>query len=162
MRKFFAIGLFICVFLLGAAMSLQYFSNLNPCPLCVIERVLVAIIAIIYLIALIHNPRRLGQIFYLCSLICIASINFFISARHVWLQGLPPEKIPNCGPDLSYLLETLPIDEVLIFVLKGSGSCAEISWTFLKFSLAQWSLLSFGLLLIYNFLPFIIFRAPKT
>ncbi len=118
--------------------------QLNPCPLCVFQRVGLIGLGIISLIAFLHNPASNGfKRFYafLGSLSILWSAG--VAARHVWLQSLPPDQVPSCGPGLDYWLDTLPLRAVFEQVLTGSGECALVDWTFLGQSLPVWSLVFF-------------------
>jgi disulfide bond formation protein DsbB len=66
-----------------------------------------------------------------------------VAGRQVWLQYLPPDQVPECGPGLEYMLEVYPLGETLAKILKGTGDCAEVDWTFLELSIAEWALISF-------------------
>lgn len=131
------------------ALYLQYVEGLIPCPLCVFQRVGLIFMGIFSLIALLHNPKiflfRRGY-----SLLAFLSIAWSagVAARHVWLQHLPPDKVPSCGAGLEYMMETFPILSVMRQVLTGSGECALIDWTFLGQSLPFWSLVFFGILAV--------------
>lgn len=131
------------------ALYLEHVQGLNPCPLCVFQRIGLIAMGLIALIALLHNPLKNSmRRFYafLASLGILWSAG--VAARHVWLQHLPPEQVPSCGPGLDYLVDVLPMKTVLQQVLSGSGECAEIDWTFLGQSLPTWSLVVFSVLLM--------------
>lgn len=130
------------------ALYLEHVKGLAPCPLCIFQRVGLMALGFFALLALAHNPRQrwLRMFYSLLSVIAIAW-SFAVAARHVWIQHLPPDKAPSCGPGLDYLLEALPFKSVLQEVLTGSGECAKIDWTLIGFSLPAWSLLFFGVLL---------------
>ena len=148
----FVSGLLVVASIVGMAFALylEHVQGLNPCPLCIFQRVGLIGLGIISLIAFIHNPiSNAFKRFYafLGSLSILWSTG--VAARHVWLQNLPPDKVPSCGPGLDYWLDTLPMKSVLQQVLSGSGECAVVDWTLLGFSLPVWSLLFFaGLLAI--------------
>ena len=129
-----------CASLLGFALYSQHVDYLDPCPLCVFQRVVFFSMGAIALLAAIHNPARTGQQVYAWLIVVSAVIGALIAGRHVWLQGLPPGDVPECGPGLNYMLENFPITEVLSTVLQGSGSCAEVLWTFLGMSMPKWTL----------------------
>ena len=93
------------------------------------------------LLAAIHNPGRLGQQIYAWLLVASATVGAFIAGRHIWLQSLPADEVPECGPGLNYMLENFPLTEVLSTVLRGSGSCAEVIWSFVGMSMPQWTLI---------------------
>jgi disulfide bond formation protein DsbB len=133
------------------ALYLEHGVGLTPCPLCVFQRIGLIGLGIISLIAFLHNPKS-NLVKRLYALLGSLSILWSVSmaARHVWLQNLPPDKVPSCGPGLEYWLDTLPLKSVLNQVLTGSGECAAIDWTFLGQSLPVWSLLFFSLLLLVS------------
>lgn len=136
---------------MGFALYLEHVVGLNPCPLCVFQRVGLIGMGLFSLIALLHNPASKGlrKGYSILSTLAI-SWSVGVAARHVWLQNLPPEQVPSCGPGLDYLVEALPFKSVLQQVLSGSGECAEIDWIFLGQSLPVWSLVFFTVLLLIN------------
>ena len=134
---------------LSFALYLEHVKGLEPCPLCIFQRVGLIGMGLIALIALIHNPvSNLFKRFY--ALLATLSIGWSVgvAARHVWIQHLPADQVPSCGPGLNYLVDALPMQAVLKEVLSGSGECAAIDWTFLGQSLPVWSLLYFILILL--------------
>ncbi len=143
-----------------ALFFLQQHMGLTPCPLCIFQRVGLMVMGGFALIAAVFNPKtkivRLGL--WLGSLIGIGWATG-VAARHVWLQHLPADQVPACGPGLNYWLDTLPVSEVLNQVFAGSGECAAIEWTFLELSIPEQSLIFFSLLIITHlFILFRIFR----
>jgi disulfide bond formation protein DsbB len=130
-----------CVSLLGFAYYNQYVDYLDPCPLCIFQRVVFFWMAVFAILAAIHDPGRLGQRIYAWLIVASAAIGASIAGRHVWLQSLPADEVPECGPGLNYMLENFPITEVLSSVLRGSGSCAEVLWTFMGMSMPKWTLI---------------------
>jgi protein dithiol:quinone oxidoreductase len=136
---------------MGFALYLEHVQGLNPCPLCVFQRVGLISLGVFSLLGFLHNPKGnvLKRIYSLLgSLGILWSLG--VAARHVWLQTLPPDKVPSCGPGLDYLVDALPLKSVLQQVLSGSGECAVIDWTFLGQSLPVWSLVFFALLTILS------------
>lgn len=126
------------------ALYLEHVQGLNPCPLCVFQRVGLIVMGLFALIGLLHNPcssvvKRVYTLLGTLGILWSAGV----ATRHVWLQNLPPEKVPSCGPGLDYLVDALPLKSVLQQVLSGSGECAVIDWTFLGQSLPVWSLVFF-------------------
>jgi disulfide bond formation protein DsbB len=132
-----------CACLLGFGYYLQFYKGLEPCPLCIFQRVCYALLGLVSLTAVLHNPARSGVRVYaaLSALPTIAGITF--AARQTWLQHLPPEQVPACGPGLDYWMKTLPIAETFKKVFRGTGECAAVDWTFLGLSIAEWSLICF-------------------
>jgi disulfide bond formation protein DsbB len=134
-------GFAVCCGLMGFALFAQHVLLLDPCPLCVFQRVAVISIGLIFLVAALHNPSGAGRIVYSLLLALAAIAGATVAGRHAWLQQLPPDQVPSCGPGLDYMLDTLPFTEVLSTVFKGSGECAEIVWQFLGLSMPAWVLI---------------------
>jgi len=126
--------------LLGYALYIQYHDFLDPCPLCIIQRVAFIWIGAAALLALLLKPARLGQRLYSWLIALGAGFGAAVAGRHVWLQQLPADQVPECGPGLNYMLDNFPLSEVLSTVLRGSGSCAETDWTFIGLSMPAWAL----------------------
>ncbi|MGD9601094.1 MAG: disulfide bond formation protein B [Gammaproteobacteria bacterium] len=132
-----------CLALLGYGYYLQFHDGLEPCPLCVFQRVCFMAVGAIALIAAAHGGRFRPAAAY-CGLVFLgASTGAGIAGRQVWLQHLPADRVPECGPGLDFLLEMYPLTETIRTVLRGSGDCAKVDWTFLGLSIAEWSLLCF-------------------
>jgi len=142
-RRSYLLGALVCAGLMGYALYVQYVIGLEPCPLCVMQRIAVIACGVVFVVGAIHNPGRLGAIVYSLVIILFAGTGAAIAARHVWLQTLPPDQVPACGPGLSYMLETLPLTDVLTRVFKGSGECAEVGWEFLGLAIPAWTLVFF-------------------
>lgn len=126
-----------------AILFLSGHLDLAACPLCMTQRVFVGAWGVIALLAAIHNPSGWGNRVYgtLCSLAALGGAA--VAGRHVWLQHLPEELVPACGPPLEYLVDTLPFSEVIATVLMGDGNCAETQWTFLGLSIPEQTLIVF-------------------
>jgi disulfide bond formation protein DsbB len=134
--------------LVFAIYYLEGILYLEPCPLCMVDRAILVLIGLIALIALMHNSSGIMLWMYTGLGSLFTGLGIAVSARHIWLQGLPPDQVPECGPDLSYMLDVFPLAEVIKKVLSGSGQCAEVSWTFLGLTIPQQTLLLFVLLLV--------------
>jgi protein dithiol:quinone oxidoreductase len=150
-RLSYLLGAMVCAGLMGYALFVQYGLKLEPCPLCVFQRVAVIGAGVVFLIAGVHNPGRAGATVYALLILLVAGAGAAVAGRHVWLQGLPPDKVPACGPGLSYMLETLPFSDVLSTVFKGSGECATIDWRFLELSMPGWTLVFFLSMIVAAF-----------
>jgi protein dithiol:quinone oxidoreductase len=137
------IGFAACAALMGYALYSQHVGGLQPCPLCVFQRVALIALGVVLLAAGLHDPGRRGARVYgvLAGLSALAGV--VVAGRHVWLQNLPPEAVPSCGPGLDYLLDTFPLGEALKQVFSGSGECAQVDWTFLGLSMPAWVLIWF-------------------
>ena len=140
---FAGLALLAIVSMLFARVYLEAYLGLEACPLCMTQRVAVIGWGLFALAAAIHNPGTRGVRIYagLCAL--FAAGGGAIAARHVWLQHLPEDQVPACGPSLEYMLETLPFTETIGLVLMGDGNCAETMWTFLGLSIPEQTLLLF-------------------
>jgi disulfide bond formation protein DsbB len=134
-----------CAGLLGYGYYLQYFDGQDPCPLCLLQRGFYYAIGITFVIAAVHGPARLGRRIYAFAGFLLALGGGGVATRQVYLQHLPPEQVPACGPDLFYMLDNFPIARTLQMLLRGSGQCAEVHWRFLGLSIAEWSLVWFAL-----------------
>jgi len=141
-------GVFILIVLaiaaaFGYALKTQYVDGLQPCPLCMTQRGFYVLTATFALIGALHNRARsvYGTLVALAALGGVA-----VAGRQVWLQHLPKDQVPACGPSLEYMLQTLPMGDVLARMFKGDGNCAVVDWQLLGFSMAEWSLLCFVVL----------------
>ena len=136
----------VSVLLLGYGYWLQFVEHLEPCPLCIFQRIAFMALASTGLIAVLHNPSSLGRRLYAVLGVCFSLGGSLVAARHVWLQSLPPDRVPECGPGLDYLIEVFSFTEMLGKVFTGSGECATIDWSFLYLSMPAWALIWFVLL----------------
>jgi disulfide bond formation protein DsbB len=156
----YTLGFLVCAGLLAFAYYLQYFQGQEPCPLCMLQRVAFLDMAVVFAVAAVHGPARRGAIVYSALLFVMAAMGAGIAARQVWLQHLPANKVPACGPGLEYMLERFPLAEALKKIFAGSGECAEVTWRFLGLSIAEWSLLWLIVLGVYA--VYVALRAPRA
>lgn len=134
------LGFFACAGLMAYALYAQYQLGLEPCPLCMFQRVAVIVLGLLFGVAALHGAGVFGRRVY-ALLIAIAAIaGAAVAGRHLWLQSLPPERVPSCGPGLEYMLQTFPLLETLRTVLSGSGECAQVDWRFLGLAMPGWVL----------------------
>ncbi len=145
-RAGYIAGAVLCAGLLGFGLYLQYVDGQEPCPLCIFQRVAFMALGAVFLMAAVHGPGKTGARVYAVLGGVAALTGAGLAARHVWLQSLPADQVPACGPGLSYMLEQFPLMRLLEKVLTGSGECAEAGWRFLGLTIAGWSLLWFVLL----------------
>ena len=139
---FLAIG-GICAVLISVALYMEYVMGLEPCPLCMLQRWAVVGTGIVSLAVAAIGPRgwgiRLGGI----GVALASAMGVTLAGRQLWLQNLPEDAVPPCGPGYDYLRETFPLTEVIRMAFEGSGDCAEIQWTFLGLSIPGWTLVFF-------------------
>jgi len=145
-RLGYAAGFLVCAGLMGFALYLQYYEYQDPCPLCLLQRVVFIVLMALFLVAALHGPGRVGATVYGGLLFVVAAIGAVIATRHVWLQHLPKDRVPECGPGLEFMLRKFPLTQALEKVLTGSGECAEAGWTLFGLTIAGWSLVWFVLL----------------
>lgn len=150
-----ALGFLACAVLMGYALYAQHALGLSPCPLCIFQRVAVIVVGVLFLLAALHDPAGGGAKLY-GGLIDLAALGgILISARHIWIQAQPPGTVAACGADLDYLLEIMPVTEVVNKVLTGSGECGAVDWTLLGLSMPWWVLMALVVLggwgLVVNF-----------
>jgi disulfide bond formation protein DsbB len=148
-RALFALAALACALLLAFGYFLQYRQGLEPCPLCLVQRGFFYAVFAVCLVATIHGPARGARIAYGVLAALFALGGAAVASRQVWLQHLPADKVPQCGPDLFFMLENLPLATTLQKLVAGSGECAKVDWTFLGLSIAEWSLGWFVALALY-------------
>jgi len=137
------------VFLMAVALYMEHVMHLEPCPLCIFQRVAVISAGLIALIAAIHNPKATGVKIYGGLIVLSSLAGAALSGRQLWLQSLPEDQVPACGPGLNYLMDIFPVTEVIRMVLEGDGSCAEVVFQFLGLSIPGWTMIGFiGLILM--------------
>jgi len=146
----FALGALVCALLLGFGFYLQYGKGLEPCPLCLVQRGFFMAVMAVYIVAAMHAPGRRGTVLYSLGAALFALGGAVVAGRQVWLQHLPADKVPQCGPDLYFMLENFPFSRTLKTLISGTGECAAVDWTFLGLSIAEWSLAWFSALLVYS------------
>lgn len=154
------LGFLACAGLMAYALYAEHVLGLSPCPLCIFQRVAVIALGVVFLIAALHGPGRTGARVYgvLAAITALAGIA--ISARHIWIQAQPPGTVAACGADLDYLLEIMPLTEVVSKVLTGSGECGTVDWTFLGLSMPWWVLISLAVLMLWALAVNIFARQP--
>ena len=134
-------GAAVCTGMMGFAFYAQYRLLLDPCPLCILQRVAVISLGIVFLLAALHNPSRWGDRVYGALLALVTIAGAAVAGWHVRLQNLPAEDVPSCGPGLDYMLENFPLGDALQMVFKGSGECAEVVWRLFGLSMPSWVLI---------------------
>ena len=150
-RLGYVLGFLVCAGLMVFALYLQFGMDLDPCPLCILQRIAVVAMGIVFLIAAIHNPERPGARVYAFLQLILGGAGAALAARQLWLQSLPKDQVPVCGMSLSYMLDTLPLTDTLRKVLEGSGECAEKAWEFLHLSIAGWTFVFFVAAIVATF-----------
>jgi disulfide bond formation protein DsbB len=140
MRTWFAAGAAVCALLLGFGYFLQYVQGLDPCPLCQVQRAFYYGVGLSFIAGALHAPRGKIAMLYPSLAAAFAVGGIGTAGRQVWLQHLPADKVPQCGPDLDFMLKNLPLSRTLEKLFTGTGECAVVDWSFLGLSIAEWSL----------------------
>jgi len=139
-------GFVMCVVLMAYAYYSQFHGGLEPCVLCIFQRVAVIILGIIFLIAFLHDPKIVGARIYGTLLFISAAAGSAVSIRHIYVQHLPDYLTPPCGPGLNYMFKTLPLNKFIIKAFTGTADCSVITWRFLGLSMPEWVLIWFVIL----------------
>ena len=134
-------GFLICAGLIAYALYAQFHLQLDPCPLCIFQRIGVVALGLVFLIAALHDPRGWGTRVYAVLIVVAALATVAVAARQLYIQHLPPGAIPSCGAPLSMMLKFMPVTAVIRKVLSGSGECSVINWTFLGLAMPAWVLI---------------------
>ncbi len=135
-------GFLACAGMTAYALYAQFQLYLDPCPLCIFQRVAVIGLGIVFLLATLHNPSAWGNRVYVALLALVTAGGVAVAGRHVWLQNIPPDDVPSCGPGLGYMLDNFPLGDALRMAFTGSGECAEIHWQLLGLSMPAWVLIA--------------------
>jgi len=135
-------GTLACVALLAYALYAQYRLGLEPCPLCIFQRVAVFALGLVFLAAAVQHPRGAGRYVYATLLGLAALTTAGLAMRHVYIQSQPPGSIPACGAPLDVMLKFSPLSDVVRKVLSGGGECSQINWTFAGLAMPAWVLIA--------------------
>lgn len=157
-RSLFALVGGACVLLMAVALYMEYVMGLEPCALCMLQRWAVIGVGLVALLAAIVGPRGWGIRLGGAGVALAAGLGAALAGRQLWLQSLPEDEVPPCGPGYDYLRETFPLTEVIRMAIEGSGDCAEIQWTFLGLSIPGWTLLFFAGVVVAGL--FLMVRGP--
>jgi disulfide bond formation protein DsbB len=136
------VGFVACAALMAYALYAQHVLGYEPCPLCIFQRVAVIALGVVFFVAWLHGPGAIGARVYGALLGIVAVLGGLVAWRHLWIIAQPPGTVAECGAGLDYMLDVLPLREVLAKVLTGSGECAKVSWRFLGLTMPAWVLAS--------------------
>jgi disulfide bond formation protein DsbB len=136
------LGALACGALLAYAYYAQYVLHLEPCPLCMFQRVGIFALGVLFVAAALHDPSRWGRRVYAALLVLAALATIGVAARQLYIQSLPPGTVAACGASLDFMLKVFPLTDVLVKVLTGSGECARIDWRFLGLAMPAWVLIA--------------------
>ena len=131
-------GFLACAGMMAYALYAEHVLMLMPCPLCVFQRMAVIALGIIFLVAAIHNPAGNGRRVYAALVLLAGGAGVGVAGRHVWLQNLPADEVPACGPGFNYIMDSFPVADALKMIFTGSGECATTDWQFIGLSMPAW------------------------
>lgn len=144
-------GFLACAGMLAFGYYLQFAVGLEPCPLCILQRIMLLATGVAFLVAAVHHPAgRSGAGIYAGAIALCAVTGAAIAARHTWIQHLPEDQRPACGPSLDFMLSTFGPVNSLGRILRGSGECGKVDWTLLSFSIPEWTLAVFLALTVWG------------
>ncbi|MCO6055860.1 disulfide bond formation protein B [Pseudomonas sp. MOB-449] len=149
-RSLFLLAFLACVAVMGGALYLEHALGLEPCPLCIVQRIFIIGFGIICLIAALHGPERMGRRIYAALALLFAVGGAATAGRQVWLQSVPADQLPACLPSLDYIMEALPFQDIVKLMLHGTADCAEVTWTLFGMSIPEWSLLAFAGCILFS------------
>jgi disulfide bond formation protein DsbB len=162
-RTLSALGFLSCAGGIAFALYLQYGRGLEPCPMCIFQRIAMIAAGLVFLVAMLHGPQAGGRWIYAVLAALAGGTGAGIAGRQVWLQSLPADQVPACGPSLDYLLHMLPVAKVITMVLKGDGSCAKIEGVWLGITLPGWTLITFVALFLFALAtPILAYRQKRS
>lgn len=139
-------GFIVCAALLAYAYYVQFALGVEPCPMCIFQRIVFISMGIVFLVGAIQSPGVKGRRNYAGLLALVACIGVGIAARHLWVQHQPPNPMVGCAPGWNYMVSNFPIGKTLRMAFTGTADCAKVSWPILGLSMPFWSMLSFLLL----------------
>jgi len=137
-------GFLACAGMMGFALYAQYVLFLEPCPMCVFQRVATIAVGLVFLIAALHNPGQTGSRVYGAFIALFAGIGVGIATWHVRLQNMPADEVPSCGPGFEYIMDNFALFDALGMIFKGSGECAEVVWSLFGLSMPSWVIIGLG------------------
>ncbi len=140
-RSLNLLGFACCLSLMAYALYAEHVLMLMPCPLCILQRLAVFALGIVFLLAAMHDAGGAGRYIYAALMMLATLAGATVAGWHVWLQNLPADQVPTCGPGLDYMLESFPLADVLKMIFSGSGECASVDWQLLGLSMPAWVLI---------------------
>ena len=141
-------GFLACAGMMGFALYAQYVLYLEPCPLCVFQRIATILTGFVFLAAAVHNPGSAGSKVYAALLTLTAGFGVGVAIWHIRLQNMPAAEVPSCGPGFEYIMDNFALFDALSMIFEGSGECAEVVWRMLGLSMPSWVLIGLGGLLV--------------
>jgi len=142
-KKGYLLGFISSFGLVGLALWIQTHYNLNPCPLCISQRIIFLGLGLLFLFAAFVKPSTMLKKIMTLLMVLTALGGVGVAARHWWLQANRESMIADCGVGFDYMFDNFPLQKALTLVFKGTGDCAAIDWTLLGLSIPQMSLIAY-------------------
>ena len=137
-------GFLACAGMMGFALYAQYALFLDPCPLCVFQRIATISLGVVFLLAFLHNPGNVGSKVYAALVTLTAGFGVGVATWHVRLQNMPTDEVPSCGPGFEYIMDNFALFDALSLIFEGSGECADVVWRLLGLSMPSWVIIGLG------------------
>ncbi|MDC0127071.1 disulfide bond formation protein B [Methylophilaceae bacterium] len=157
-KKINLFGSLLAFILVGLAVAIQAQFNLEPCPLCVTQRIVFIVIGCLFLLFSFFNPSQFIRFFHLSSLLITNIVGIVFAIKHILIQSKWITVPAECGIDLDYMFENFPLTEAFSLLFKGTGDCSEIDWVFLGVTLPQLALIAY---IMFGALTFYIYKKIK-
>jgi len=134
---------FVCAGLVGASFFVEHVLGIEPCPLCIIQRLTYIGLIPVFLAAAVTRPHGRAQraLFWTAAALTLAGLG--VAGYQTQLQLFPAPVVASCSASLSYMLDTMAVTDVLARMLHATGDCSDTSFKILGFTLAQASLVIF-------------------
>ena len=142
-RSLFFVAFIGTLLLMGGALYLEHYVGLTPCPMCILQRICVIAFGLVCLLAALQGPAHVGRRIYAGTALLFVLLGGGTAARQIWLQSVPPDQLGSCLPSLEFMINALPMQDIVRLVFQGTADCAEVKWTLLGMSVPEWSLLAF-------------------
>ncbi|BAU77178.1 disulfide bond formation protein B [Metapseudomonas furukawaii] len=149
-RQLFLLAFLACVAVMGGALYLEHALGLEPCPLCIVQRVFIVAFGLVCLVAALHGPATIGRRVYAVLALLFSGLGAAAAGRQIWLQNIPADQLPACLPSFDYMIEAWPVLQILTTMLHGTADCAEVTWTLFGMSIPEWSLLAFAGCILFS------------
>jgi disulfide bond formation protein DsbB len=157
-RRFHGLVAFAAFVLLAVAFYMEYQMGLEPCPLCMLQRIVFFCVGVVSLVSALTASEKARKVFS-WIVVVLSFVGAALAIRHLYLQSLPMDELPACLPGLSYMFEVFPWQEIMQAMVMGTGECGDVVWTLFGLSIPGWTLVAFVGMAIVNIV--IALRANK-
>lgn len=147
-RFAYLLGLLIVAGILATGFYLEYVEGIMPCPLCTLQRICFGVCGVLFLIGLLAYRSRIAIFFINLFSVLFAGSGLILAGRQIWIQANPSLATGECGVSLNYMLNVLPLSDVIQRIFSGSTECSQRGWEFLRLNIPEWSVIFFSLFLL--------------